>query len=262
VAFPITGGTYYYALAAFGSYTLSNMAAGSFIVGAFQDLNWNFFPDPADPFGYYNGTQVVPVVLPPSHSGINITLVIPPNDRFYGTIYYNGSLTGGTVLKAYNNPDFSGNPVRIDLVRDTTGVGTGPYEFRINPGTYYFRAHMDRNGDLEPNIAEPYGYYGAPGNPLPIVVASGDWPHGIDVTMTEIPLLPVSGLVIERVNADIVLLWNAVPFVRHYHIYRSFNPDILPGGTPYASVSMATWTDPGALTLADKYFYLVVATDE
>ena len=262
VGVPTVGGSYYYTVASLGSYSLSNMAAGEYIVFAFQDLNWNLFPDYGDPSGYYNGSQVVPITIPPNRSGINITLVVPPNTRFTGTIYYNGTLTGATIMKAYNNPDFSGNPVRIDLVRDTTGHGTGPYEFRINPGTYYFRTHMDRNGDLEPNIGEPYVYYGSPGNPLPIVVTSGSWPSGINITLVEIPLLAVTQLTTERQGSDIVLRWNRIPFVQQYHVYRGTDPDMIPSGTPYASVSTNTWTDPSVVNSASRYFYIVTATDE
>jgi len=261
IAFPVQGGNYTYAVTFFASYTIGDLAAGGYIVAAFQDVNWNFFPDPGDPFGYYDGDQVTIVNLPPSQTGIDIHLNLQPDERFYGTIYYEGTLTGATILRAFDNPSFAGNPVKIDIVRDTTGAGTGPYEFRISPGTYFFQAHMDQNGDLEPNVGEPFGYYGEPADPAPVIVTATNWPTGIDVTMQEIPLLPVTDLTVTRDTTDIVLQWSPVPYVQIYNLYRSVAPNPSPGGIPHASVAGTTWTDPDAVNATARYFYVVTATD-
>ena len=58
IAFPIEGETFSYSITFFGSYTIADLPPGGYIVGAFQDINMNIFPDPCDPFGYYNLTDV------------------------------------------------------------------------------------------------------------------------------------------------------------------------------------------------------------
>jgi uncharacterized protein (DUF2141 family) len=262
LAFQVGGSGFYYALAVLGSYTISGLDSGDYLVAAFQDLNLNLFPDPGDPYAYYDGNEVVIVTVPPSQTGIDMNLVTPPNDRFYGSITNATAQQGVTILTAYDNCTLGGEPARIDLVRDTTGSGSGPYEFRVDPGTYYLQAHMDRNGDLEPNIGEPYGYYGQPNDPQPISVTPTNWPSGIDVTIDEIPLLPVIDLVATRMDTHLVLSWNPVPFVEVYNIYRGLSPDISPGGLPHASVSDTTWTDPGIVANEHKYFYIVTSTDQ
>jgi len=261
VAFPLQGGNFTYAVTFFASYTIGDLAAGGYIVAAFQDVNWSMFPDPGDPFGYYDGDQVTIVNLPPSRTGIDIYLNLQPDERFYGTIYYEGTLIGATILRVFDNPAFAGNPVGIDIVRDTTGSGTGPYEFRINPGTYYFQAHMDQNGDLEPNVGEPFGHYGEPAQPESVIVTSTVWPTGIDVTMEEIPLLPVTDLTIARDTTDIILQWSPVPHVQVYNVYRSLTPNPSSGGIPYATAACTTWTDPNAVIEGISYYYIVTATD-
>lgn len=262
ISFDIVGGTFAPALSTYGSYTISDLAAGNYIVAGFQDVNWNFFPDAGEPFGYYDGNQVVIVTVPPSHSGIDIELEIQPDERFSGNVTYSGTLTGATILSAFSDPTFSGNPVKIDIVRDTTGSGTGSYEFRIDPGTYYLRAHMDRNGDVEPNIGEPYGYYGSPNTPQPIVVTTSSWPSNIDVHMEEIPLLPVDLIIQRQDSTGITLTWEPIPFVQVYNIYRDTTPNIIPGGIPHASVTDTNWVDQNVLVTGDRYFYIVTSTDE
>jgi hypothetical protein len=190
-----------------------------------------------------------------------MTLHIPPDDRFSGTVVNNTVQFGATILRAFDNPGFSGVPARIDIVRDTTGNGAGPYEFRIEPGTYYLQAHMDRDGALEPSVGEAYGYYGAPGDPQSIVVSSSSWPVGIDVVMESIPLAAVGELTVVRSGTDIILQWSSVPFVDVYHVYRGSDAGVTPGGMPIATVSDVSWVDTGAMVGADSFFYVVTATD-
>lgn len=250
-----------YGLAFLGHYSISDLDSGNYIVACFQDINYNLFPDPEDPFGFYDEPEVLIITIPPSHSGIDMTLHIPPEDRFSGTVTNNTMQWGATILRAFDNPEFSGTPVRIDIVRDTTSQGEGPYEFRIEPGTYYLQAHMDRDGALEPSVGEAYGYYGAPGDPQAIVVSSSSWPTSIDVIMESIPLTAVTDLTVVRSGNDIALQWSSTPFVEVYHVYRSADAGVTPGGTPIAAISDVTWIDTDAMAVTDRYFYIVTATD-
>ncbi len=261
IAFLSGGTTFSFGLTFFSNYSISDLGPGDYVVACFQDINLNMFPDPGDPFGYYDDPELMVITLPPSQSGIDMTLLVPPNERFSGTVANNSTQSGATILRAFDNPGFSGVPARIDIVRDTTGSGEGPYEFRIEPGTYYLQAHMDSDGGLEPNVGEPYGYYGAPGGPQPIVVTSSSWPTGIDVTIEEIPLLAVTDLTVALSGTDIVLQWSPIPFVAVYNVYRGTDVGITPGGTLIATISDVTWIDTNAIIGTDRYFYVVTATD-
>ena len=261
IAFRSGSTTFSFGLTFFSNYSISDLDSGDYVVACFQDINLNMFPDPEDPFGYYAEPEIVIITLPPSQSGINMTLNIPPNERFSGTVTNNTTQAGAAILRAFDNPGFSGVPASIDIVRDTTGSGEGPYEFRIDPGTYYLQVHMDSDGGLEPNVGESYGYYGASGVPQPIVVTSSSWPTGIDVIMEEIPLMPVTDLTVALSGTDIVLQWSPIPFIGIYSVYRGSDVGITPGGSPIASISDITWIDTDAIIGTDKYFYVVTASD-
>ena len=261
IAFQGGGTNYSFGVTFLSDYSISDLGPGNYVVACFQDINLNLYPDPGDPFGFYDDPEVLILTLPPSQSGINMTLNIPPNERFSGTITNNTTQAGATILRAFDNPGLSGIPASIDIVRDTTGSGEGPYEFRIDPGTYYLQVHMDSDGGLEPNIGEPYGYYGAPGAPQPIVVTSGSWPTGIDVTLEEIPLLAVTDLTVTLSGTDIVLQWSPIPFVAVYNVYRGTDVGVTPGGSPIATISDVTWIDTDVAIGMNSYFYVVTATD-
>ena len=163
-------------IAAPGSYTISNVASGTYYILSYRDYNGNGSRQPNEAYGLYGspGSPTAVVVSGGSVTGINITIYDP--GAVSGTISYSGSATGTIYIEAFTNSTFTGLPV------NKTQIFTpGPYQVRgMLPGTYYVRAYRDANGNRRRDIGEPVGYYGAPTG---VVVNSGSITRGINVTL-------------------------------------------------------------------------------
>jgi len=97
-----------------------------------------------------------------------------------GTVNYQGEFTGTIYVGAFDNPEFTGDPVNGTEL-ESPGAYTIP---NLPDGTYYVGAFMDMDADEEVDEEEPQGFYddNEDGTPDPVVLASDA--TGIDITLT------------------------------------------------------------------------------
>jgi hypothetical protein len=170
------------------TYALSNVRAGSYLLLAYQDLNTNLRPDLDEPRGYWGGQYPEVFVVSSDTSGINIELQESNSGGFTGTVGYSGTNRGLTLIAAFDNPAFTGDPRGVGAVLDTTGVGD--YIAVVDTfGVYYAYAFMDLNVNFTYDVGEPRGVYGGD-TPLPIDVEPASSPDYVDIDMLDPSAVP------------------------------------------------------------------------
>lgn len=86
-----------------------------------------------------------------------------------GVITYWGYQTGTIYVRAFDDPNFTGSPVKVSAITDS-----GPYTLNdLSGGTYYISAYRDDNGNEIQDKTEAWGYVGA-GSPAAITVTGED----------------------------------------------------------------------------------------
>jgi len=184
-AVPVTLDTVYVTIAIpiLNTYTIANMAAGGYVLFAYQDLNTNLTPDLDEPRGFYGGEIPTVFELLGDSAGVDIELQASNQGGFSGTVSYAGTQTGATLIYASYTPDFEGLPHGGAILFNNTGNGT--YTALVDSfTTYYAAAFMDLNNNFIWDEGEPRGFYGGT-TPAPIVVEQGSAPTGIDMVMVE-----------------------------------------------------------------------------
>ncbi len=101
-----------------------------------------------------------------------------------GDILYSGDKQGSIIIASFSIPPDLDEPLRLDTLQ-TSGYYylNGFYD----PGTFFFGAFMDVNGDGFPGLDEPVGFY-----PSPIVIGNHEVDNsititGINITLQELP---------------------------------------------------------------------------
>lgn len=184
-AVPVTLDTVYLTIAIpiLNTYTIANIAAGGYVLFAYQDLNTNLTPDLDEPRGFYGGEIPMVFELLGDSSGVDIELHASNQGGFSGTISYAGTQTGATLIYASYTPDFAGLPHGGSVLFNNTG--NGDYVALVDSfTTYYAVAYMDLNNNFTWDAGEPRGIYGGE-TPAPIIVQQGSAPTGIDIVMVE-----------------------------------------------------------------------------
>ena len=184
VAYEVSTGTPVIGVANFltGNYSLT-VAAGGYVVFAYNEIHVNAYPDLDEPRGFYGGQPPVIVQVTSDTSGINIVLEPPANGGFSGAVSYSGTQTGRTAIAAYYTPELAGVPHGLSMLLSTNGNGN--YAAPVDSfATYYAAAFMDVNGNLQPDAGEPFGIYGGDAA-VPITVTATDFPSGINILMVD-----------------------------------------------------------------------------
>lgn len=184
-AVPITLDTVYVTVVIpiLNTYTIPNVEAGGYVLFAYQDLNTSITPDLDEPRGFYGGEIPTIFELLGDSSGVDIELYESTQGGFSGSVSYEGTQTGLTLIYASYTPDFEGLPHGGGVLFTNTGIGT--YTALVDSfTTYYVAAFMDLNTNLTWDEGEPRGFYGGT-TPEPIVVEQGSAPEGINIVMTE-----------------------------------------------------------------------------
>ena len=170
-----------------GNYSQGGLDSGGYTFMAFQDLDVNLVPDIDDPRGFYGGD--IPTVLQVTEdvSGIDIELAAPNTGGFLGTITYEGTETGTTLIFAHRTNTFEGLPSGASVLFNNTG--NGDYTAVVDSfGTYYAYAFMDLNTNFQFDEGEPYDVYGDDAEPEPISIEQGEqYPDGIDFELIATP---------------------------------------------------------------------------
>ncbi len=97
-----------------------------------------------------------------------------------GTISYQGSLSGAIYIGAFDNPEFSGEPIG-----STSISSPGAYTISNLPsGTYYVGAFMDLNEDTQVDTGEPQGAYDTNNDGNPNDVTLPPDATGINITLS------------------------------------------------------------------------------
>ncbi len=89
------------------------------------------------------------------------------------------------------------NVVNRELTRDRD------YSLSVFPGEYYIGAFVDANGDQQFQTSELHGYYGYPGEPVPIEVGDGEKRTNVDFDLVREVELPDLG----PDDGEFPLLW-------------------------------------------------------
>ncbi|MBL0063367.1 MAG: hypothetical protein IPP40_18255 [bacterium] len=169
-----------------GNYSQGNLDSGGYTFMAFQDGNVNFLPDIDEPRGFYGGD--IPTVLQVTEdvSGIDIELAAPNTGGFTGTVTYEGTETGTTLIFAHRTNTFEGLragrkcAVQQHLKRDYTAVVD-------SFGTYYAYAFMDINTNSSLTKASRTTVQDD-AEPEPISIVQGEqYPDGIDFELIATP---------------------------------------------------------------------------
>ena len=164
--------------------TYSGVIPGSAVTTA--GVDYYLFAKDNYGVGAYHGTDVSPHQIQVGGAPGTIS----------GDISYSGSEAGTIYVLAYDNPDFSNNPIKevtaSSPFKEVTA--SSPYTMtNLNPGTYYLRAFMDTNANHAPNTwdpdqGEPTGRYGTPD---PVGLASGEHKTGIDFAIYDCVLVRI-----------------------------------------------------------------------
>jgi hypothetical protein len=180
-----------FALPVVNTYALNVVQEGGYLLFAFQDLNVNLMPDLDEPRGFYGGMPPQVLMVSSDTAGINIELLPPDNGGFTGSVTYEGTQQGATIITAFDNPSFEGAPRGLGAVLNTAGVGN--YIAMVDTfGVYYACAFMDLNLNFAHDLNEPFGIYGGD-TPLPINVEAANFPDNVDIALTDplaTPVLP------------------------------------------------------------------------
>jgi hypothetical protein len=185
------------ALLGTGPYLVLNVNAGDYILFAYQDRDNNVLPSAGDYFGWYGDTLPEVVTVTGNTSGLNIEVNPTPILAINGTLTYNGTNTGLTILQAATDPDFQ-NIEHFSILLDSTG--TGDYTILADSGTYFVRAFMDMDLSFSYTQGDPMGYYGAPNVPNA-------------VTITATPAQNINFTIYDPVNVAITLTPVGIPTI-------------------------------------------------
>ncbi|MBI5060222.1 hypothetical protein HZB60_10630 [candidate division KSB1 bacterium] len=108
------------------------------------------------------------------------------------------------------------------------------------------------------------------GQPTPIGVQTSEnfilYAGYLTPTLAPGVLNPIDDLVVARVVGpanDVRLNWGRIPAAAQYKVYRSNDPNFVPGGGNFLVAATDTfYLDPGVLSGPEvKYYYIVTATD-
>lgn len=167
------------ALLGTGPYAVLAVDEGDYILFAYQDRDNNLLPSADDYFGYYG--EVIPEIITVSGnmSDLDIEIAPLPLTLIEGTIAYNGSNSGLTLVEAATDPEFE-DITNFSIVLDFSGAGS--YALFTDPGQYYIRAYMDLDFNFSLSEGDPAGYFGYPGDPV-LVDVTGGAASGIDFTI-------------------------------------------------------------------------------
>jgi len=159
-----------------GVYTVLNVEAGDYILFAFQDRDYNLIPSVDDYFGFYGDTLPEVVAVSGNMSGLDIQIAELPYTTISGTLSYNGSNMGLTMVQAFRDDGFT-DLAFFSILLDSTG--SGDYTMFADSGLYYVRAFIDVDNSFSLSEGDPVGYYGQPGQPELVDVTGGS-AQGID----------------------------------------------------------------------------------
>lgn len=186
-AVPTTIDTFYVTVAMpFTNNYTHNLAAGGYLLFAYQDLNTSLLPDLDEPRGFYGGDLPQVFQVLDDTSGVNIEISPPNTGGFSGRISYNGSETGTTYIYAFYTPNFEEDTLHggsILLVANGNGTYTAVVDSFT---TYYAMAFMDVNGNFRPDSSDPHGVYGTT-TPQAFNVQHTNFPDSINIVLLDPP---------------------------------------------------------------------------
>jgi hypothetical protein len=269
LAIPTAFDTFYTAVAIpfLNTYSFSNLPEGSYYLMCFQDVNSNQLPEITEPRGMYGGTFAQALLVNQNWSGRNISIGTPTAGGFDGHLSYSGTQSNFSLIGAFDNPRFAGEIKGGGFMLDHSG--NGDYFAFVNaPGTYYLYGILDVNGNYRWDEGEPIGYYGGMVR-APLVLGTTNYPHGVNITLDDIPQVPPPPVITFTPLADqppsaftiTALIHDAyIPFSAKVY-YR------LSGSTGFDSLNMALTGNPAeyAVSLGPLaegcYEYFQRATD-
>jgi hypothetical protein len=190
MAIPVSFSTYYAAVAVpiLNTYSFSDLPAGNYYLMAFQDVNGNQQPDISEPRGVYGGVFAQLVTVDQNLSNRNISIGTPTAGTFDGSLSYTGTQSNFSLIGVFDNPQCTGAIHGGGFLLPTSGNGQY-FTFLTGPGTYYVYAVMDVNGNYQWDVSEPIGYYGGMAR-APLVITDTNFPHDVNITMYDVPLVP------------------------------------------------------------------------
>jgi hypothetical protein len=153
-----------------GPYFILNVAAGNYMLLAFQDLDGNLLPSLGDNMGYFGGQIPQTITVTTSNiDTLDIEVAPLPFTGISGRLQSPAGQTGLTLIQVATDAAFQ-NVTNTGFLLDMTGNGT--YSVFLGPGTYYARAFMDLDFSFAPSAGDLQSYWGVPNNPILINVTT------------------------------------------------------------------------------------------
>jgi hypothetical protein len=190
MAIPAAFDTFYAtaAIPILNTYSFSSLPDGDYFLMAFQDVNGNQQPEITEPRGMYGGTFALDLSVHQNWTSRDISIGTPTAGCFDGHLSYSGTQSNFSLIGVFDNPQCTGAIHGGGFLLDHSGNGDY-FTFLTGPGTYYVYAILDVNGSYQWDAGEPVGYYGGMVR-APVVITASNFPHGVNITMTDLPLLP------------------------------------------------------------------------
>lgn len=216
-----------------------------------SNANWESTGDRQLTIEDTSSTQILPIVWFNDNPAGNVTsqavdvffqVDMSQVDTFT-TVYLNGDFLG-----------WSGTDMQLNLISGSIYGGIYSFPICANKSQGYKFTYVDtsgatvwesltdnRNLDIDDST---------PSQNLSVVYFSDIGPAANleDVSVTVSPI-----------GNDVVLNWNLDPVATEYKVYRSTSPNFTPGVSNLLTTlgAVATWTDSGAATSNQLYFYIV-----
>jgi len=186
------------ALLGAGPYLILDVAAGDYIIFAYQDRDGDVLPSINDYIGYYGDGFPEILTVSDDVTGLDILVEPIPFTTISGTLTCPEGYSGLTLIYAATDPYFE-NTTNFSIALSLDG--NADYTLFVDPGQYYVRAHLDADINFTPSPADPQFFWGAPGFPTIVDVTEMN-AEGIDLPLVAPPDVDVS---LEPLGAPIVI---------------------------------------------------------